>query len=147
MVKSFRTTFLVDRSPKEVFKAVTNVKGWWQGLYEEEIIGKSQRVNEEFTFRAGGGSHYSKQILIELVPDQKVVWLVTESELSFVEKTDEWNGTRIIFSISKQGSRTKVEFTHEGLIPDLECFHACSSAWQAYLERNFTPIKLITTQA
>lgn len=137
MAKDFTTTFLVDQSPNQVFKAATNVRGWWQGLFEEEIIGKTQDLNDEFTFRAGDGAHYSKQRVIELVPDQKVVWLVTEGELSFVEKKDEWKGTKIIFDISKQGNKTLVKFTHEGLNPHVECYDSCSSAWQMYLDQKF----------
>lgn len=140
MAKDFTTTFLVDQSPKQVFKAVTNVRGWWQGLYEEEIIGKTEALNDEFTFRAGAGAHYSKQRLIEMVPDKKVVWLVTEGELSFVEKKDEWKGTKIIFDIAKKGNQTEVRFTHQGLNPDIECYDSCSSAWQMYLDQKFVPL-------
>jgi hypothetical protein len=140
MTKDFATTFLVDKSPKQVFNAVTNVRGWWQGLYEEEIVGKTQELNDEFTFRAGGGAHYSKHKVIEVVPDQKVVWLVTEGELAFIEKKDEWKGTRIIFDISPKGNKTQVTFTHEGLNPEVECYDACSSAWQMYLEQKFLPL-------
>jgi hypothetical protein len=140
MAKDFTATFLVDQSPQQVFKAVTNVRGWWQGLYEEEIIGSTKRLNDEFTFRAGAGAHYSKQRLIELVPDQKVVWLVTEGELSFVEEKNEWAGTKIIFNISKKGNKTEVKFTHEGLNPGVECFDSCSSAWQMYLDQKFLPL-------
>lgn len=139
-VKNFTTAFLLDQSPSQVFKAVTNVRGWWQGLYEEEIVGKTEKLHDEFTFRAGAGAHYSKQKLIELIPDKKVVWLVTESELSFIDKKDEWQGTRIIFDISKQGNKTRLTFTHEGLSPEVECYDSCSSAWQMYLDQKFLPL-------
>jgi hypothetical protein len=140
MAKDFTTTFLVDQSPRQVFNAITNVRGWWQGLYEEEIIGKTQHLDDEFTFRAGAGAHYSKQKLVELVPDKRVVWLVTEGELSFVDKKNEWQGTKIIFDISKIGNKTQVKFTHEGLSPEVECFDSCSSAWQMYLDQKFLPL-------
>lgn len=140
MTKNFTTEFLVDQSPEQVFKAVTNVRGWWQGLYEEEIIGKAEELNDEFTFRAGAGVHYSKHRLIELVPNEKVVWLVTDGALSFVEKKDEWIGTRIVFDIARMGSKTQVRFTHEGLNPEVECYDACSSAWQMYLDQKFLPL-------
>lgn len=138
--KHFTTSFLVDQSPTQVFKAITNVRGWWQGLYEEEIIGKTHALHDEFSFRAGGGMHYSKQKLIELIPDKKVVWLVTESELSFVEKKNEWQGTKIIFDLSQKGNKTLVRFTHEGLNPEIECYDSCSSAWQNYLDQKFLPL-------
>jgi hypothetical protein len=140
MAKDFTTTFLVDQSPREVFQAVTNVRGWWQGLYSEKIIGQSQKLHDEFTFRAGDGAHYSKQKLVEVIPDQKVVWLVTEGELSFVEKKNEWEGTKIIFDISKKGDKTQVRFTHEGLNPKVECYDSCSSAWQMYLDQKLLPL-------
>ena len=140
MAKDFSTTFLVDQSPSEVFKAITDVRGWWHGLYDEEIIGNTKKLNDEFTFRAGGGAHYSKQKLIEVVPDKKVVWLVTDGELSFVEEKDEWKGTKIIFEISAKGNKTQIKFTHEGLSPDIECYDSCSSAWQMYLDKKFSPL-------
>ncbi len=57
--ENYTTTYLLDRSPDEVFNAITNVRGWWSGLYSEEIEGTSNKLNNEFTFRAGGGAHYS----------------------------------------------------------------------------------------
>jgi len=61
-------------------------KNWWVGLFGETIEGESNHINDEFSFRDGDGVHYSNQKLIELVPNEKIVWLVTESKLSFLKK-------------------------------------------------------------
>ncbi len=42
----FSTTLLVDQTPKEVFDAVNNVRGWWS----EEIEGRTDKLNEEFKY-------------------------------------------------------------------------------------------------
>ena len=97
--KDFSINLPSNQSASDVFKAVTQVKKWWSGFYEEEINGESSKLNDEFTFRAGNGIHYSKQKLIEVVQDKHLVWLVTESKLTFLKKTDEWTGTKIIFDI------------------------------------------------
>jgi hypothetical protein len=135
MTKDFTLTFLADQSPSQVFKAIINVRGWWQGFYNEQIDGKTDKVNDEFSFRAGDGAHQTEQKLIELVPDKRVVWLVTFSKLSFIEKQDEWKGTRLVFEITATGNKTQVRFTHQGLVPDIECYEACSSGWKLYLEQ------------
>ena len=130
----FTTSVLVNRSPEEVFNAVLNVSGWWSGLYSEEIKGSSNRLNDEFSFRAGGGAHYSRQKLIELVPGKRAVWLVTDSNLAFLAKPDEWTGTSLCFDISKEGKQTRLRFTHVGLVPHIQCYEGCSTAWRQYFQ-------------
>ncbi len=140
----FTTTLLVSQSPEEVYNSILNVREWWSGLYSEEIKGSTDRLNGEFTFRAGGGAHYSKQKLVELIPGKKVVWLVTDSKLTFIEHTNEWEGTKLCFEISKEGEKTQVRFTHLGLLPEIECYHSCSSAWKLYIQEKL--LSLITNR-
>lgn len=140
MTEDFTTTITVDKSAEEVFAVLKNVRAWWSGLYGEEFEGSSEKLNDEFTFRAGEGMHYSKQKLIELIPDKKIVWLVTDSELTFLEKKDEWTGTKICFEISKLGAKTEIRFTHIGLTPKIECYDSCAPAWSMYAQEKLLPL-------
>lgn len=132
--KNFQYGFTTSKKSSEVFAYLINPKNWWVGLFGETIEGKSENVNDEFSFRAGNGVHYSNQRLIELVANQKIVWLVTESNLSFLKNTNEWAGTKICFDIEQVGDKTKATFTHIGLVPPIECYGGCSSAWTQYLQ-------------
>ena len=57
---------------KNIFNTLLNVRGWWSGLYSETIEGNTDKLGDEFTFQAGGGAHYSKQKLVELIPEKKL---------------------------------------------------------------------------
>ena len=108
----------------------------------EELEGNSEQLNDEFIYRHGS-IHYSKHRLIELIPDKKVVWLTLDSKLTFVEKQDEWNGTKMVFEISGQGDKTRLDITHVGLVPEFQCYDGCSNGWTYYLKESLLP--LITT--
>ena len=135
---NFTTIILVNQTPKEVFNAINSVGGWWQG----EIKGNTEKLNDEFTYRMGE-FHFSKQKLVEVIADKKIVWLVTESELNFIKDKSEWTGTKISFEISKKGTKTQVRFTHLGLVPKIECYSGCSNAWTQLIEQSL--LSLITT--
>ena len=134
-MKDFTFSFESSQTPEKIFQELLNVRSWWSGLFGEEFKGASKKINDEFSFNAGDGVHYSKQRLIELVPDKKLVWQVLDSKLTFAEKTDEWTNTKICFEVSKHGNKTKVVFTHQGLVPKFECYANCSGAWTQYLEK------------
>lgn len=114
-------TLLVNQSPAEVFNAIANVRGWWS----ETVEGGTENEGDEFIYRHGD-IHYSKQKLMEVVPGKKVVWLITDSLLTFIKDKAEWNGTTVSFDITGKDGQTELLFTHHGLTPQLECFTMCS---------------------
>ena len=136
--KDFSITLLVDQSPKEVFDAVTDVRGWWS----HKLEGKSRQVNDEFVFRYED-KHWTRHKLTEVVPNKKVVWLVTDGELSFLQNKGEWIGTSISFDIEPKGNKTELHFTHHGLVPEVECYDACMKGWTFFINKSLHP--LITT--
>ncbi|HEX8269616.1 MAG TPA: SRPBCC family protein [Flavobacterium sp.] len=129
--KDYTTSILVDKSLADVFTAINNVRGWWQG----EITGNAEHLHDEFVYKMGD-VHFSKHRVIECIPNKKVVWLVTDSNLSFVEKHDEWTNTQLQFDITEEGGKTRLTFTHNGLVPAFECFQNCSGAWASLIEKS-----------
>ena len=125
---NFTTTFTVDRTPEEAFAAINNVRGWWSG----NIDGDTDTLGGEFTYRYED-IHRSTQRITEFVPGKRVVWHVLDGYLNFTDDKTEWTGTNIAFDISTTDGTTEVQFTHIGLVPDLECFDSCSGAWGFYI--------------
>ncbi|MBA4198658.1 MAG: ATPase [Chitinophaga sp.] len=136
--KDFSLTIIVEQSPEVVFNAVNNVSEWWQG----EIIGKSHQLNDEFDYRMMD-FHFSKQKVVELIPYKKIVWLITDSNLSSFTHNQEWTGTKVIFDISIVDNQTELTFTHAGLTPQFQCYGDCSGAWSELVGKSL--YSLITT--
>ena len=134
----FTTTFFVNQEPSVVFAAINNVRGWWQGVIE----GDTNHAGDEFTYRMED-FHFSKQKITEIIPDKKVTWLITESNLSFLAQPDEWTGTTVTFEISEINNKTQLRFTHHGLVPGIECYDACTNAWSRLIQESL--YSLITT--
>lgn len=136
----FTTVIVVDQSAAEVFEAINNVKAWWQG----DIEGNTTLLGDEFTYRMDE-IHYSKQKIVAFIPNEKVVWEVSDSKLNPLKFKDEseWTGTKIVFEITEIGNKTQVRFTHMGLVPTFECYGDCSWAWGQLIEESLK--SLITT--
>ncbi|HWK06845.1 MAG TPA: SRPBCC domain-containing protein [Puia sp.] len=126
--QSFTTTFVVDKSPQQAFDAINNPRGWWS----EDIEGNTDRLQSEFDYHFQE-VHRCRIRIVELVPSQKVVWLVLDNYFNFTENKNEWKGTKMIYEITKKGAQTEVRFTHHGLIPEEECYAICNKAWNYYV--------------
>lgn len=125
---NFTTTILVDQTPKEVFNAINNVRGWWS----EEIEGSTEHLNDEFKYHYED-VHIARMKLIEVIPNKKVVWLVMDNYFKFTQDKSEWKGNKIIFDITEEGNKTQLQFTQLGLVPEYECYEICKDAWSNYI--------------
>jgi len=129
--KSFSTTILVDQTPEQVFNAVTNVRGWWS----EEIEGGTSKLDDEFNYHFQD-VHRCKIKLVEVVPNKKIVWLVLENYFKFTKDKTEWVNTKVIFEISQKDNKTQLRVTHDGLVPEYECYDICENAWTQYVQQS-----------
>jgi hypothetical protein len=137
-VENYTSRLLVTQSPAVAFNAITNFKAWWS----EEIQGETNQSGETFFYHYKE-VHLCKLKLIELVPDKKLVYLVLDNQFSFIEDKTEWVNTRLIFDITEEEGKTSITFTHEGLVPECECYQVCNDAWTGYIQGSLQ--QLITT--
>jgi hypothetical protein len=127
---NYSATIEVAKSAEDVFNHINDVSKWWSKDFE----GSSSKLNDEFVI-CHPGAHYSKQKLIEVIPGKKVVWLVTASELDWLEKDKhEWTNTRMIFEITANEDKAVLHFTHEGLVPEKECYARCEQGWNMVIK-------------
>lgn len=148
--ENMNATMTVDRTPEEVFAAITDVRGWWT----ENLIGDSAALHDEFIFhddfkyagetvREKQGIRFCRFRIIEVVPGERMVWHVVDSDLTFVEYRDEWTDTKVVFELTATEQGTRLHFTHEGLTVQSECFEDCSRGWEFYITKSLP--ELITT--
>ncbi len=134
----FTTVIQVEQSPEDVFNAVINVRGWWS----EEIEGNTAKLHDEFEYHYED-VHRCKVELVEVIPNQKIIWLVKENHFNFTEDKMEWTGTKPTFEITQKDGKTELRFTHVGLTSEYECFEICRGAWTNYIQNSLK--KLIET--
>jgi hypothetical protein len=132
LIESVTVAIEVAKSPQDIFKCITgDVAKWWGG---KDLSGSHAKLHDEFIVNHPG-AHYSKQKLIEVIPDKRIVWLVTESKLDWLEKDmSEWTGTKMIFEITAKGDVTLLNFVHNGLVPHKECYDKCSGGWNMIIK-------------
>lgn len=126
---SYTTSIRVDQSPSKAFTAIQDFRSWWS----ENITGTTDKLNETFFYNYKD-VHRCRLQLTEIIPDHKLVYTVLENEFNFTQDKKEWTGTKLVFTISAQNGQTRIDFTHEGLVPAYECYTICRDAWTSYIQ-------------
>lgn len=137
-------TATFERTPDEVFAAITDVRAWWN----ENIIGATAALHDEFVFtddtayageaaKSTDGIRFARFRIVEVEPGKRVVWHVVDSFITFIEDHGEWTDTKVVFDLTASPSGTTLDFTHEGLnSAESDCFEACSKGWTFYITKS-----------
>ena len=123
--KSITTTV----SAEEAFTKISSVTSWWS----TNITGSAKNLNDVFTLRVGNSDKVTLQV-VEVVPNKKWVWLVTDGQMLWLKDTAEWKDTQIVFEISEGTHQTRIDMTHVGLVPGVECYNVCEDGWNRHLK-------------
>ncbi len=123
----YKYVFTTSEPVTEALEAIGEVQDWWASDFE----GSSKKVDDEFTVHFD--EVYVTFQIIEMIPDQHIVWLVTDCFLDWVKDKKEWKGTKIIWEVTSLNDLTRVSMTHLGLVPTLECYNDCRVGWDFHI--------------
>jgi Activator of Hsp90 ATPase homolog 1-like protein len=130
--KNYHRTITVNASSAEAMKKISQINHWWK----TDFSGNAEKLNDKFTVPFGelnGEKSFVDFVVSEFVPNKKTVWKVTDCNLPWFKDKKEWNNTEVVFEITSDNNKTKIDFTHIGLVPGVECYDACEKGWDGHV--------------
>lgn len=127
--KNYNCSIIVNTNANETIEAISRVNEWWVKNTE----GKTEKFDDVFVVRFNAEAFVTFKIT-EFEKDTKVVWTVTDCYLPRLKDKTEWNNTQAVFEISNENDMTKINFTHIGIVPEIECYDMCVKGWDLYVK-------------
>ena len=134
--KNYNRTIMVNASLEEAMKKISQINLWWR----KDFSGIADNLNDKFTVPFGelnGEIAFVDFMISELVPNKKVTWKVLDCNLPWFKDKKEWNNTEVVFILSEENGKTTIDFTHIGLVPEVDCYEACEKGWDGHITRDF----------
>jgi len=130
---SYTKEIVVNTSSEAVFEAIMRgIDKWWS-----LSSNKTEKEGDRLTVRFGTDKQlYMVMDLTKVIPNKSVHWSVIDDNIDVNGKIvkGEWVGTTVKFEIQRSNEGSKINFTHEGLVPALVCYEVCNSAWDYFLD-------------
>lgn len=133
--EDFSLTLNVDASAQETAEKISHVNLWWA----KNLKGRANQLGDQFSVHFG--DTYVNFKISELVPNKKIVWLVTDCNLHWIKDKKEWKNTEVIWSLTEKSGKTQINFVHKGLTAESECYDSCKPGWTHHLKDSL--LKLI----
>ena len=128
--QSYHSSIVVNESAMEAYDKISRVNEWWAANFE----GSAKNSGDVFKICWGETTVTFK--ITEAIPGKKVIWLVTDCNLPWLKDIKEWKDTEVVFEISEENGVTKINMTHVGLTPEVECFENCQAGWNHYIQKS-----------
>ena len=125
--QDFNCSIAAKVTATEAVHAIGQVWVWWAKDFE----GSAEKLNDVFSVRFG--ETWVNFKITEMMTDNKIVWTVTGCWLPWLQNKTEWTATKVIFEISSAADTTIINFTHQGLQPEVECYDNCVKGWTKYI--------------
>jgi hypothetical protein len=125
--QDYSATITANITTQDATGRINRVADWWTAGF----TGASGKVGDTFTVRFG--ETFVDFAVVELVPAKRIVWQVTDCNLTFIADKKEWKDTRVVFDISSERGATTVTMTHLGLVPAVQCYELCTKGWNFYI--------------
>ena len=96
------------------------------------------KLDDEFT--TSFDKTFWKFKILEFKPNSKIVWQCIDAKhihtgFDGIEK--EWIGTNVEWNLEeKSHNETILNFTHNGLVPELNCYEICYPAWERFVTQS-----------
>lgn len=134
MKPSYHCQITVPLTPAEAYNGISRVSKWWSAALE----GSSTSLNDIFIVAFGETSSIIK--VTEADPHKRIVWHIEDCHLHLLKDKKEWKNTSIIWELHPDGNSTRIDMTHEGLVPDLECYKNCEAGWDYYVKKSLASL-------
>ena len=125
--QDYTSSITANVSAQEATTRINRVADWWTA----KVTGHSSKVGD--AFKLDWGETWVDMRVVELNLGKRLVWLVTDCNLGFIQDKKEWKDTQVIFDITSNGAETTVKMTHVGLKPTVECYETCEKGWNFYI--------------
>mgnify|MGYP000350774575 FL=1 len=131
---SYSTSVSIEASSEAVFNAIAqSVQKWW-GNTNSAV----SKLGDEFT--TSFDKTFWKFKILEFKPNSKIVWQCIDAKhihtgFDGIEK--EWIGTNVEWNLEeKSHNETILNFAHNGLVPELNCYEICCPAWERFVTQS-----------
>jgi len=128
--QNYHSSIVVNAKANEAYNKISHVNEWWAANFE----GSAKNAGDVFTVR--WGETFVTFKIADAVPGKTVTWVVTDCHLPWLKDKKEWNDTKVVFEISEENGVTKVDMTHIGLTPEVECYGDCETGWNHYIKKS-----------
>jgi hypothetical protein len=134
--KDYSVTIVAKITAKEAIDRISRVPEWWT----KGFTGASAKPGDTFTVRFG--ETFVDFRVIEVDPEKRIMWQVTDCNLHFIPNKKEWNNTRVVWEVSTDNEFTSVRMTHMGLVPEHQCYQNCEAGWNFFVKESL--LRLLT---
>ena len=124
---NYHSSITVNVPAAEAYAGIANVSGWWAKSFKGSALHTGDKFRVEF------GTTSVDFEIAEAIPGKKCVWHVSDCHLPWLKDQNEWTGTEVLWELTPQGNATRIDMTHIGLVPEVECYEACEKGWNGHV--------------